>query len=96
MEGAAFNYALDAASASDALRVLRGPMPEPWAWGLDAPVKILVSAIQFDWQPTELQPLPAAPIEGGRPAPITLVPYGCTRFRVSMFPVSDGGSLNHR
>ncbi|HPA18489.1 MAG TPA: glycoside hydrolase family 127 protein [Verrucomicrobiae bacterium] len=90
--GTAFNYALDAASASDASRVLRGPMPGHWSWGLDAPVKMLVPAIQFDWQPTELQPLPAAPVEGGKPASITLVPYGCTRFRVSMFPVGGGGA----
>ncbi len=32
--------------------------------------------------------LPAAPVEGGQARSIGLVPYGCTKFRISMFPVT--------
>ena len=35
--------------------------------------------------------LPAKPVaNGAAPMKITLVPYGCTKFRISMFPVTDG------
>jgi len=85
---AAYNYAL---SAGDALRaaVQRRELPAHWSWPLDAPLKLTLPARQFAWQPTELQPLPAAPIRDGQPTQITLVPYGCTKFRVSMFPVAE-------
>ena len=39
-------------------------------------------------KPTDAQALPEAPVSGERPATITLVPYGCTKFRISMFPVT--------
>jgi len=68
--------------------VVRQPLPTHWSWELDAPVKLQLPAREFEWQPSELQPLPAAPIEDGTPATITLIPYGCTKFRVSMFPVA--------
>ena len=36
--------------------------------------------------------LPAQPVTGGAaPEEIRLVPYGCTKFRISMFPVTDRG-----
>ena len=63
-------------------------LPDKWRWQLDAPFRLKVPAVSFDWQPTELQPLPASVVEGGRSETITLVPYGCTKFRVSMFPVT--------
>lgn len=44
------------------------------------------------WQPTELQPLPATSVRGGKAARTTLVPYGCTKFRVSLFPVAETGN----
>lgn len=91
LNGAASNCALDVASASSGARVLRKPLPEHWSWELDAPVKLELPAVRFDWRPTELQPLPATPITGGKAATITLVPYGCTKFRISMFPVAGGG-----
>jgi acetyl esterase/lipase len=82
---AKFNYALDSSMA----KVIRQAMPSRWSWQLDAPVKLQISARKFDWQPTELQPLPPAPVKDGEPATITLVPYGCTKFRVSMFPIVE-------
>jgi uncharacterized protein len=34
--------------------------------------------------------LPAEPVAGGgAPAKITLIPYGCTKFRISMFPITE-------
>jgi hypothetical protein len=89
---AKWNYALDVDPArlvSQAI-VTREAMPARWQWQLQgAPVTIAVPAREFDWKPTELQPLPKTPIEAGRPTKITLVPYGCTKFRVSMFPVTE-------
>jgi uncharacterized protein len=48
-----------------------------------------VQTREFDWQPREVLPLPKEPVKGGRRAKVLLVPYGCTKFRVSMFPVSE-------
>ena len=92
VKDAVCNYALDASAAPRNVQVLRQPLPEHWSWQLNAPVKLQLSARQFDWQPTELQPLPAAPIKDAELATITLVPYGCTKFRVSMFPTIEGGT----
>ena len=34
--------------------------------------------------------LPAEPVAGGgAPEKITLIPYGCAKFRISMFPTTD-------
>jgi F5/8 type C domain-containing protein/glycosyl hydrolase family 127 (putative beta-L-arabinofuranosidase)/glycosyl hydrolase family 2/beta-L-arabinofuranosidase (glycosyl hydrolase family 127) len=85
-EGARWNYALDALASE--VEVERRPMPGEWRWQLEAPVVLRARARSFDWQPTDARPLPAAPVDGGEAAAITLVPYGCTKFRVSMFPVT--------
>jgi hypothetical protein len=82
--GQAFHFALDGKDVT----VERKPMPERWTWALDAPVRLTAPAVEFDWQPTEEQPLPAKVVEGGKERRIELVPYGCTKFRVSMFPVT--------
>jgi hypothetical protein len=89
--GARYQYALDVSpeKAGTEIAVVRHPMPDSWAWSLDAPLQLSVRAREFDWQPTELLPLPKEPVKGGRPAKVLLVPYGCTKFRVSMFPVSE-------
>ena len=63
-------------------------MPGHWDWPLDAPVALKTPALGFDWQPTDAQALPARPVSGGASATIRLVPYGCTKFRISMFPVT--------
>jgi uncharacterized protein len=88
--GAKWNFALNVAPASarDAIHVVRATMPARWRWSLDAPVTLTVPATVFDWKPTDVQPLPEAFIPGGSPATVTLVPYGCTKFRVTMFPVT--------
>ncbi len=71
------------------ITVERSPMPDTWNWPLDSPLKLRISAMRVDWQPTVDMPLPPEPFAQGRPQePIVLVPYGCTKFRVSMFPIT--------
>ena len=86
-----WNYGLDVDSLdlTDPVEVIRSPMPNPWRWQLSAPLRLRVDAIKFDWQPTELNPLPDAPVAGSAKTRIELIPYGCTKFRISMFPVTD-------
>ena len=67
----------------------RKPMPAHWDWPLDAPVALTVPAQAFDWQPTDAQALPDKPVTGTAAETIRLVPYGCTKFRISMFPVTS-------
>ncbi|MBI2928471.1 MAG: glycoside hydrolase family 127 protein [Verrucomicrobia bacterium] len=88
--GARWQYALDfdGRRADAGIKVVRRGQPEKWRWQLDAPVALTVPARAFDWQPTDEQPLPAAPVEGAERISLQLVPYGCTKFRVSMFPVT--------
>jgi len=82
-----FNYALDVCDAERQIEVIRKEMPERWFWQIDAPVQLKVNAKEFDWNPTEDQPIPNELIKGGTPTSINLVPFGCAKFRVTMFPV---------
>jgi uncharacterized protein len=90
MKNAKWQYALDndARKSGRDIAVARKPMPEHWAWPLDAPITLRVPARQFDWRPTEVQALPGAPVDSKHARVIRLVPYGCTKFRISMFPVT--------
>jgi len=85
---ARWRYALDA-QGSD-IAVQRRPMPVKWDWPLESPLKLCASAVPFDWNPAPDAPrLPAEPVARRRaPEKITLIPYGCTKFRISMFPVT--------
>jgi hypothetical protein len=87
---AKWQYALDTdASQHDAgISVERRPMPSHWDWPLNAPVSLKVPARTFDWQPTDAQALPDQPVTGTESEMVRLVPYGCTKFRISMFPVT--------
>ncbi|MFA5816947.1 MAG: beta-L-arabinofuranosidase domain-containing protein [Bacteroidales bacterium] len=89
--GAKFNYALNVKpeNASQLITIERKGMPEHWNWSLDAPLKLTANAMEFDWKPTENKVLPEKPIENGIPVKIQLVPYGTTKFRVTMFPVTE-------
>ena len=87
-----FNYALDLDPSGPTNNVIvqKKTVSDAWHWQIDnAPVILKVPALEFDWEPTELQPLPADPIKKGVNTTIDLVPYGLTKFRVSMFPVSE-------
>jgi len=94
--GAKFNYALDVkpADARQLITVERTKMPDHWSWSLNSPLKLKVKAREFNWIPTENNVLPERPIENGTPAIISLVPYGTTKFRLTMFPVTS--NLSHK
>ena len=87
---ARWQYALDtdAARPDGGITVARQPMPARWDWPLSAPLKLQAPARTFEWKPTDAQALPDAPVSGEKTETITLVPYGCTKFRISMFPVT--------
>lgn len=72
------------------LAVERDAMPDHWDWPLAAPLRLKVNAAAIDWNPDPKSPqLPRKPVTGQGPTEqLTLVPYGCTKFRVSMFPVT--------
>jgi CubicO group peptidase (beta-lactamase class C family) len=109
-----WNYALDVQGEQPGfdITVERQPMPDQWGWQLDAPLKLLVRARRFDWEPvarqafsaaaterdeaspfhpeTILTHLPAQPVSGRAASEeIRLIPYGCTKFRISMFPITQ-------
>jgi hypothetical protein len=88
--GERWQYALDndATQSGADITVERTAMPAKWNWPLVSPVTLKVPARTFDWHPTDTQPLPGAPVKGIKEECIRLVPYGCTRFRISMFPVT--------
>lgn len=90
--GAKWRFALDNDPQKNGgdIVVKRHSMGSPWDWTLDAPITLKVPAEQIDWNPTMAQALPHAPVRGGGHGRrmISLIPYGCTKFRVSMFPVT--------
>jgi hypothetical protein len=88
--GSQWQYALDFNGRRNGpeLKLTHGTMPAKWNWALDAPVALTVPARAFDWKPTDEQPLPEAPVPGSESHTLRMVPYGCTKFRVSMFPVT--------
>ncbi|HOD80797.1 MAG: hypothetical protein BWX88_00278 [Planctomycetes bacterium ADurb.Bin126] len=83
---ARWRFALD---PQGAITVHRKAMPARWNWPLDAPLTLQASAAPIDWNPSPASPyLPAVAAGRDKPAEkITLIPYGCTKFRLSMFPV---------
>jgi uncharacterized protein len=88
--GADWQFALDndpRKSGGDII-VKRRSLPSKWNWPLAAPIVLKVPAKQFDWNPTMARDLPNTPVTGEKSRMISLVPYGCTKFRVSMFPVT--------
>jgi uncharacterized protein len=88
---AKWQYALDAVVNQPGAITFepRQPMPAKWDWPLDCPLKLKANVVAFDWKPTLEKGLPAEPVVAqGKVESITLVPYGCTKLRVSMFPVT--------
>jgi hypothetical protein len=85
-----WQYALDtdAGQANGGIKVESKPMSAPWDWPLRAPVVLTAPARAFAWNPTDAQALPDKPVSGTASETIRLVPYGCTKFRISMFPVT--------
>ena len=87
---AAWQFALDTDETrpDGGITVERHAMPARWDWPLDTPLALEAPAQRFAWQPTDAQALPEKPVAGSASATIRLVPYGCTKFRISMFPVT--------
>jgi hypothetical protein len=85
---ARWRFALDVQDPG--LEVQRGAMPETWDWPLAAPLMVQANATTIDWNPDPASPcLPACPVtKPGTTERVTLIPYGCTKFRISMFPVT--------
>jgi hypothetical protein len=86
---ARWKFALDVQNPE--ITIERQAMPSRWNWPLESPLRVKVNAVAIDWAPKpELPKLPAGPIAKERKASekITLIPYGCTKFRISMFPVT--------
>ncbi|MCS7306844.1 MAG: glycoside hydrolase family 127 protein [Thermoguttaceae bacterium] len=86
---ARWKYALDLREKlEDSIVVQRRPMPVKWDWPLDSPLKLQVPAVPIQWDLDPKTPrLPARPTPiSDQPEPLTLIPYGCTKFRISMFP----------
>jgi hypothetical protein len=85
---ARWKFALDVQEPG--LTVERAAMPDRWDWPLTTPLKLEANAFAIDWNPDpntpRLPPLPAARLIS--PERVTLVPYGCTKFRISMFPIT--------
>ncbi len=87
--GAKWQYALNLNPRDAArIKVERRPLPRHWDWPLAAPLSLCVPACAFDWKPSVEQALPAAPVVEGQTEAITLIPYGCAKFQISMFPVT--------
>ncbi|MHB8899573.1 MAG: beta-L-arabinofuranosidase domain-containing protein [Thermoguttaceae bacterium] len=87
---AQWKFALDVEKPD--LRVERAPMPATWDWPLASPLKVEANAVPIAWNPDPKSPrLPLLPaVERQSPRRVKLVPYGCTKFRISMFPVAVG------
>ena len=85
---ARWKFALDVQNPT--LTVERAAMPAKWDWPLSAPIRLRANAVEVAWNPDPNVPrLPLLPVVTSKPAePVTLVPYGCTKFRISMFPVT--------
>ena len=85
---ARWQFALDVQNPG--LTVERTAMPTRWDWPLDAPLKLRANAVEIAWNPDPKDPrLPLLPIARRKASePVTLVPYGSTKFRISMFPVT--------
>lgn len=86
---ARWSYALDVRDPG--LTVERRAMPANWDWPLAAPLTLHANAVPIEWRPAPEAPtLPAEAVgDGAERERITLVPYGCTKFRVAMFPVTE-------
>ena len=90
VKDAKWQYALDTeADAAAGITVERTAMPVRWDWPLKSPVTLKVPVQPFDWKPTDAQALPDKPLAAAAGTTAELVPYGCTKFRISMFPVTE-------
>ncbi len=87
---ARWKYALDTPGEhlGSGITVSREPMPTRWNWPLASPLKLRVPMQSLEWDGKAL-PNKAAVDSRQAPESITLVPYGCTKFRVALLPITE-------
>ncbi len=83
-----WRYALPSV-APEKIKITREEMPDRWDWPYNSPLKLEVPAKAFNWNPSPLYPLPAGKVIDGTDTTIVLIPYGCAKFRICMFPVAE-------
>jgi hypothetical protein len=85
---ARWRFALD--TREPGLKVERSAMPARWDWPLKTPLSVQAKVVEIAWNPDPKAPrLPLLPVAKSKPAEtVSLIPYGCTKFRISMFPVT--------
>ena len=85
---ARWQFALDVQDPG--LTVERAAMPARWDWPLAAPLKLRANLVEIAWNPDPKAPhLPPLPVARAKAKePVALIPYACTKFRISMFPVT--------
>ncbi len=87
---ARWRFALDIQNPG--FTIQRTSLSRPWNWPLAAPLSLQANAVEIDWRPDpsnpRLPPLPATTRKARQR--VTLIPYGCTKFRISMLPVTAG------
>lgn len=86
-----WRYALYSKNTADDIKVVHKEFPKgTWLWGIDqSPIQLEVNATLFDWNPIPQQPLPNSLIKAENLKKIHLIPYGCTRYRITLFPLAD-------
>ena len=87
-ENAPWQFALRPDFDASQIEVTRQSMPERWDWRVDAPIQLKIKAQAASWAFNPNVPLLPTPeqVETKGEQVITLVPYGCAKLRVSMFP----------
>jgi hypothetical protein len=85
---ARWRFALDVQEPN--FTIERAAMPAKWDWPLAAPLKLRANVVEVAWNPDPKAPrLPLLPAAKRRSLErVTLIPYGSTKFRISMFPVT--------
>ncbi len=78
------------ALAGKRIKVERDAMPARWEWPLTAPLRLKVASKAFDWPGNDPGVLPGL-VEEGVAREVTLVPYGCAKYRIALFPVTPKG-----
>ncbi len=89
-----YQVALNVNVEKPILEIKENPMPESWEWQLNAPLQIIVKGQSFNWADDEITGLPYLPKESvkddkSKEKDLILVPYGCAKLRVSMFPITE-------
>ena len=85
--GAEWQFALLPESAGR-IQVTRQPMPKRWSWGAVPPLlQLTVPAMPAAYGANLDLPAQAVPAETGKMQTLSLVPFGATAFRVSMFAI---------